>query len=122
MQRRQSPRERESDAQPTLAPIDRAVDLAEQLEDPRLPLGIEARPQQRLVLPSSAVVREDNADYVFVATETANQFRLTRVKLGAAQKGAVVVQSGVNVGDKVVIDGAFHLNNERKRKELEGGA
>lgn len=83
---------------------------------------IEARPQQRLVLPSSAVVREDNADYVFVATETANQFRLTRVKLGAAQKGAVVVQSGVNVGDKVVIDGAFHLNNERKRKELEGGA
>lgn len=83
---------------------------------------IEARPQQRLVLPSSAVVREDNADYVFVATEVANQFRLTRVKLGATQKGVAVVQSGINAGDKVVIDGAFHLNNERKRKELEGGA
>lgn len=83
-------------------------------------MRIQSRPQDHLVVPASAVVREDNDDYVFVALD-AHKFYLTRVKLKADQKGVRVVESGINPGDKVVIGGAFHLNNERKRAELEGG-
>jgi cobalt-zinc-cadmium efflux system membrane fusion protein len=83
-------------------------------------MRIQSRPQDHLVIPASAVVREDNDDYVFVALD-AHKFYLTRVKLKADQNGVRVVESGINPGDKVVIGGAFHLNNERKRAELEGG-
>lgn len=82
---------------------------------------IASRPQERLVVPSAAVVREDNEDYIFVAVAE-KQFRLTRVKLGSDQKGMRVVETGLKPGEKVVVEGAFHLNNERKRAELEGGA
>jgi cobalt-zinc-cadmium efflux system membrane fusion protein len=31
-----------------------------------------------------------------------------------------VLQAGLKGGEKLVVDGAFHLNNERNRKEMEG--
>lgn len=80
---------------------------------------IQGRPQDRLVVPSAAVVREDNEDYVFVALDETH-FRLSRVKLGTEQADRRAVLSGLNLGDKIVVGGAFHLNNERKRAELEG--
>lgn len=80
---------------------------------------IQSRPQEHLVVPAAAVVREDNSDYVFVAAGE-GRFRLTRVKLRDDQRGLRVVDSGLEPGDQVVVDGAFHLNNERKRLELEG--
>ena len=80
---------------------------------------IQSRPQDRLVVPAQAVVREDNDDYVFVA-EGERQFRLTRVKLRADQQGVRVLENGLRSGDRIVVEGAFHLNNERKRAELEG--
>lgn len=79
---------------------------------------IQGRPTARLVVPAAAVVREDNKDYVFVRTG-AMQFRLTPVTLGVESGGVRPVKSGLNEKDAVVTDGAFHLNNERKRKELE---
>ena len=84
-------------------------------------MRIQSRPQDHLVIPAAAVVREDNNDYVFVALGD-QKFYLTRIKLRADQNGVRVVESGINQGDKVVVGGAFHLNNERKRAELEGGA
>jgi cobalt-zinc-cadmium efflux system membrane fusion protein len=80
---------------------------------------IMARPVDRLVVPASAVVREDNSDHVFVSSGE-NAFRLTRVKLGPEHDGYRPVLSGLAEGVRVVAEGAFHLNNERKRKELEG--
>lgn len=80
---------------------------------------IMARPVDRLVVPASAVVREENADHVFVAGGE-NSYRLTRVKLGPEHDGYRPVLTGLTEGARVVADGAFHLNNERKRKELEG--
>ena len=80
---------------------------------------IQSRPHDRLVVPAQAVVREDNDEYVFVA-EGERSFRLTRVRLRADQQGLRVVDHGLRPGDKIVVDGAFHLNNERKRAELEG--
>lgn len=80
---------------------------------------IEARPVDRLVVPASAVVRENDEDHVFVA-EGDSAFRLLKVKLGPEQGGIRVVQSGLKGGEKLVVDGAFHLNNERNRQEMEG--
>lgn len=80
---------------------------------------IEARPVERLVVPASAVVRENDEEHVFVA-EGEQNFRLVRVKLAPEQGGKRVVLAGLKGGEKLVVDGAFHLNNERNRKEMEG--
>jgi len=80
---------------------------------------IEARAVERQVVQASAVVRENDEDHVFVA-ERDGVFRLTKVKLGPEQGGQRVVISGLQGKEKVVVDGAFHLNNERNRKEMEG--
>lgn len=80
---------------------------------------IEARPVERLVVPAAAVVRENDEDHVFVAVGDGS-FRLTKVTLAPEHKGLRPVLSGLKAGETVVVDGAFHLNNERKRKELEG--
>ncbi|WP_217808649.1 efflux RND transporter periplasmic adaptor subunit [Derxia lacustris] len=82
-------------------------------------LVIEPLPIDRLVVPASAVVREDNDDRVFVRTE-GDRYRLTPVKLGEEIGGVRIVQSGLSGGETIVTDGAFHLNNERKRAEMEG--
>ncbi len=80
---------------------------------------IEAKPVDRLVVPASAVVRQNDEDYVFVA-EGDGVFRLLKVKLGPEQGGVRALHSGLKGGEKLVVDGAFHLNNERNRKEMEG--
>jgi len=80
---------------------------------------IEAKPVERLVVPASAVVRENDEDHVFVG-EADGTFRLVKVKLGPEQGGVRVLQAGLKGGEKLVVDGAFHLNNERNRKEMEG--
>ncbi|MEQ1659945.1 MAG: efflux transporter periplasmic adaptor subunit, partial [Hylemonella sp.] len=49
----------------------------------------------------------------------AGQFRLTPVDLGPASNGLRPLLKGPAEGTPVVVDGAFHLNNERKRAELE---
>ena len=80
---------------------------------------ITAPTVERLVVPASAVVRENDEDHVFVA-EGERHFRLVRVKLGPEQGGKRVVLSGIKAGERIVTEGAFHLNNERNRKEMEG--
>lgn len=80
---------------------------------------ITAPTVERLVVPASAVVRENDEDHVFVA-EDERHFRLLRVKLGPEQGGKRVVLSGIKAGERIVTEGAFHLNNERNRKEMEG--
>jgi cobalt-zinc-cadmium efflux system membrane fusion protein len=80
---------------------------------------IEARALERQVVPASAVVRENEEDHVFVA-QGDGAFLLTKVKLGPEQGGQRVVISGLKGDENIVIDGAFHLNNERNRKEMEG--
>ena len=80
---------------------------------------IEAQPVAQLVVPAAAVVREDNIDHVFVA-DGQGKFRLIKVSLGPERNGQRVVNDGLSNGQMIVIEGAYHLNNERKRKELEG--
>lgn len=82
-------------------------------------MRITPLPVDRLVVPSAAVVRESDADHVFVRLRD-NTFRLQPVKLGAESGQVRVVESGLKGGETVVIDGAFHLNNERNRAALGG--
>jgi membrane fusion protein, heavy metal efflux system len=79
---------------------------------------VQSRPITKTSIPTTALVRENNKDHVFVQI-AANQYRLREVVLGTEYQGFVAVTSGVAEGEIIVSDGAFHLNNERKRKELE---
>lgn len=73
--------------------------------------------EQHTVVPATAVVREDNQDHVFVETAP-DTFVLRKVDLADDEGDLRVVLSGVTRADKIVTNGAFHLNNERKRIAL----
>lgn len=81
---------------------------------------IDGKPKDTLVVPAGAVVREDNTDYVFIASEDGKRFRQVKVQLGPDSRGVRPVLNGLASGAQVVVDGAFHLNNERRRVLLGG--
>ena len=72
-------------------------------------------------IPSTAVVREDNQDFAFVQVKPGT-FALRPVTLGPEYGENRVLVDGIAEGEVLVTDGAFHLNNERKRLQLQGGA
>ena len=74
--------------------------------------------RKQLAVPGSAVVRENDKDYVFVQIAK-NHFRLTEVELDPAAGELRPVRKGITEGTMVVVDGSFHLNSQRKRAELE---
>jgi membrane fusion protein, heavy metal efflux system len=80
---------------------------------------LEAKPETVIAIPSTAVVRENNADHVFAQTLKSKQYKLLPVTLGRTYDGQKEVLQGLQPGDQIVLDGAFHVNNERKRKEME---
>jgi cobalt-zinc-cadmium efflux system membrane fusion protein len=80
---------------------------------------IESQPIEKLVVPASAVFREDNQDHVFIRQDD-NRYRMIPVKLGAEGQGYRPVIAGLHDGQEIAIDGAYHLNTERKR-QLSGG-
>lgn len=80
---------------------------------------IKGAPQRRLTIPVEAVVRSNNRDAVFVRTAP-ETFRLQPVQLGGETEGLRVVVSGLREEDAIVTEGAFHLDNERRRRELSG--
>ena len=71
-----------------------------------------------LVVPESAVVRELNQDYVFVAL-TDNEFQRVPVELAKEVANLRPVVNGVTIEQRIVTSGAFHLDSERKLAELE---
>lgn len=79
---------------------------------------IHTRATPELVVPAEAIVRQDSQDFVFVQTG-ARRFTLRLVELssnGGALRGVV---SGLAAGEPIVVEGAFHLNNERLHRQLE---
>jgi len=81
-------------------------------------LKISKPGSQALVIPSQAVVRENDQDYVFVETAP-SQFQLRSVRLGREENHQRALLSGLKAGERIVTNGAFHLNNERLRSILE---
>ena len=81
---------------------------------------IESSPTKRVVVPITAIVREQDTDYVFIE-EKPGSFRLKPVRLSSEHNGQRVVLDGLSQGMRIVSDGAFHLNNHRNLKDMEKG-
>lgn len=78
-----------------------------------------SRPSEHsLVLPARAIIRQNDQDFIFVQTAP-KRFELKPVRLGASLGEYRKVLEGVTEGEIIVAGGAFHLNNERIRLELE---
>jgi cobalt-zinc-cadmium efflux system membrane fusion protein len=75
--------------------------------------------QRKLTIPASAVVRDGDQEYVFVRTSE-DKFVLRPVTLGGEPGETRVLIDGVKPGEQIVVDGAFHLNNERIRLTMQG--
>ena len=110
----------------TVSPETRTVTIRTQVDNgqhelkPQMlaAMRIQGEPRQQLAVPAEAVVRENDRDHVFVR-QADNLYRLTPVELGEGSGGQRPVIKGLTEGTPVVTAGAFHLNNERKRAELE---
>lgn len=76
--------------------------------------------QQQLTVPNTAIVREDDRDHVFVRIGEGH-FILREVTLGDEENDRRTVLSGITADDSIVLDGAFHLNNQRKQAAIKGG-
>ena len=83
-------------------------------------MTLSGQPDRKLSVPNAAVVREDNHDYVFVQ-QAAHTYVLRPVTLGDEENDRRIVVSGVAENDRIVTDGAFHLNNQRKQNAIKGG-
>ena len=81
-------------------------------------MHITDNPHRSLAVPETAVVREANRDYVFLSQGN-NRFMRVPVELGPEVADVYPVLKGLTVDQKIVVDGAFHLDNERKLAELE---
>lgn len=77
--------------------------------------------ERKLTVPNVAVVREENKDHVFVQVAP-QRYILREVTLGEEQNDRRAVISGVREDERIVTDGAFHLNNQRKQNAIKGGA
>ncbi len=110
----------------TVNPMTRTVTVRTVVKNPERKLKpamlasmlIQESSRERLVVPETAVVREANQDYVFIA-ESDTQFQRVPVELGHVIENVRPVFEGLTAGQTIVMDGAFHLDNERKLAELE---
>ena len=82
-------------------------------------MTFESQPQRGLTIPATAVVREDNKDQVFVKAGP-DTWRLHEVELGPEIADRRLVLKGLNEQEAIVLDGAFHLNNQRKQDMIKG--
>ena len=64
------------------------------------------------VVPKGAVQTIGNQQYVFMATDKANEFVLRQVKLAPESNGLYPVIEGLSVGDHIVTGGSFMLRAE----------
>lgn len=114
---------------PTVDPALRTVQVRMDLKNPRglykpamlASMTFTGRTEQKLTVPQTAVVREENKNYVFVQTGK-GAFVLREVALGDEMDDRVVLESGVTPGEVIVLDGAFHLNNQRKQNLISAGS
>lgn len=74
----------------------------------------------RRTVPVSAVVRENDHDNLFVQVAP-QTFTLRQVTLGPEINDRRVLMEGVEPGEQIVLDGSFHLNNQRKKNAMGGG-
>lgn len=113
---------------PVVDPVTRTVEVRMQLAnahglykpDELATMIFTGHTNRQLAIPQTAVVREENKDHVFVEIAP-NSFILREVELGDESGDQRVVHGGVMAAERIVLDGAFHLNNQRMQNAIKGG-
>jgi membrane fusion protein, heavy metal efflux system len=82
-------------------------------------MEIRNQRSRQTVVPMTAVVRESDQEHVFVQVAQ-DTFALRPVKLGEEFDKTRALIEGVRAEEKIVVEGAFHLNNERRRRAISG--
>lgn len=75
--------------------------------------------ERKLTIPNTAVVREENKDHIFVQVDP-QRYVLREVVLGEEENDRRVVINGIREDERIVTEGAFHLNNQRKQNAIKG--
>lgn len=102
---------------PALDPNNGTVQVTASLIDPsgNLPLGsaviatTKAKPSPAVILPWSALWSEDGKPSVWTVNATDNTVSLIPVDIKAYVTGSVIISSGLEPGDQVVVEGAKFL-------------
>jgi len=81
---------------------------------------IKGKPQTRPVVPITALVREENRDYVFVQI-AADSYRLREVALGAESEDSRVLLGGLRAASASSSTVPFISTTSGKRRGLDGG-
>jgi cobalt-zinc-cadmium efflux system membrane fusion protein len=113
---------------PVVDPLTRTVEVRMRLDNPHglfkpdelATMVFTGHHNRQLTIPQTAVVRENNQDHVFVEVAK-NSFLLREVELGEETGDLRVVNSGLSPSQRIVLDGAFHLNNQRKQNSIKEG-
>jgi len=79
---------------------------------------VEGRVAERQVVPASAVVREGNADFVYLEVRP-GVLRMTQVEIGPERDGMHPLLKPLAPGARIALDGAFHVNNVRAQRALD---
>lgn len=85
----------------------------------RVDLVVE-RTNAHVVLPESALVHDDEGEFVFVQV-SAGTFERRAVQLGATSSELVEVREGVEPGEQVAVTGTFQLKSILRKGELGEG-
>jgi cobalt-zinc-cadmium efflux system membrane fusion protein len=101
-------------------PITRTVTIRTEIDnahgllkpDMLITMKVSGKKIEKVGVPINAIVSIDDIPNIFVKTGE-NKFLMRPVTLGLKNKDAVHIDDGLLEGEEVVIDGAFHLNNER---------
>ena len=72
---------------------------------------VSERTSKAVLLPVDAVVREEDASYVWIKTDK-DTFEQRKVEIGMEDEHSVVIKSGLKNAKEVVITGAYLLNSE----------
>ncbi len=81
-------------------------------------INLKDHGRRERTLPLSAIVREQDKDYAFVQIAE-DKFVMRPVTLGEDYEEFRVLKGGITDNEKIALDGAFHLNTERKRQALQ---
>jgi cobalt-zinc-cadmium efflux system membrane fusion protein len=108
---------------PTVDPTTRTVTVRTFVDSPEgtikpnmlATLVLLGRRVEQLAVPAQAVVRDGDDEHVFVR-EGEGRYRFAAIAAEREIDGLRAVAEGLSEGDVVVVDGAFRLNAERKRR------
>ena len=101
-------------------PVTRTVTIRTEIDnshgllkpDMLITMKVSGKEVEKVGVPVNAIVSIDDIPNVFIKIAD-NKFLLRPVTLGIKNKEFIHIEDGLLEGEEVVIDGAFHLNNER---------